>query len=165
VFIITDFTRRNNWWDLPHTAEAKLMTEDQVVQMKSLGIEIGSHGWSHRSLPMLNDEALTEELRRSKEDAERLLGKPVRYFAYPYGEVNDRVSAFARQAGYESAFATNQGPLSFYSDMFQIRRTLISNRADDAYLYVKLSGIEKACRRGWSILKKAIGKRPQYHPV
>ncbi|MBX2992552.1 MAG: polysaccharide deacetylase family protein [Bacteroidetes bacterium] len=164
VFVISDFSRQNNWWDLPYNmAEARLMKEDEIIKIRDFGIEIGSHGWSHRSLPLLKDDELAEELHHSKQILEKLLGKPVRYFAYPYGEVDDRVAAFARKSGYQCAFATNYGPWSFFRDLFQIRRTLISNRADALYLNFKLSGAEKGVRWMWSVTKQIVGRRPRYN--
>ncbi len=163
-FIVADFSRRTNWWDASKKiAEAKLMEKHQVLEMKASGVEIGSHGFSHRSMPLLSDDELSEELMRSKKVAEELLGQPVQYLAYPYGEVDERVKAAASQAGYQCAFATNSGPMFLHNDLYQIRRTTITNRADDLYLHVKLRGFEKSVRWGWSRVKTVIGKRPQYN--
>lgn len=164
VFIIADFSRRTNWWDTPkNIAEAKLMEKDQVLSLRSMGIEIGSHGWSHRSLPLLDDVDLENEFVQSRRAAEDLLQTPVKYFAYPYGEVDERVKAAARKAGYVCAFATNSGPMSFHGDLLQVRRTIICNRADSMYLFAKLAGHEKAFRIGWSITKDVIGRKPRYN--
>lgn len=163
VFLVADFSRRNNWWDLPkNIPEAKLMEKSQVRELLAMGIEIGSHSWSHPSLPLINDADLAFEFSHSKKVVEEVIQQPVHYFAYPYGEMDDRVKAAARAAGYACAFATNSGPLFFHDDLHQIRRTLIANRADDFYLFVKLAGIEKSLRVGWSLTKKVLRKRPHY---
>lgn len=164
VFIIADFSRRTNWWDVPKKiAEARLMEKYQVLDMRASGIEIGSHGFSHRSMPILNNDDLAEELFRSKRVVEELLAQPVQYLAYPYGEVDQRVKVVACQAGYRCAFATNSGPMFFHNDLYQIRRTLITNRDDELYLHLKLAGFDKALRWSWSRAKTIIGKRPQYN--
>ena len=164
VFVVSDFSRRTNWWDARKgIAQAQLMGKSEVRSLHEMGIEIGSHGWSHRSLPLLNDEELTVEFDRSRKTTEDVVGQSVRYFAYPYGEVDERVEAAARRAGYVCAFATNSGPMFFHSDLFQIRRTNIRNRSGKTYLYTKLSGIEKTLRYGWSVTKKLIGKKPKYN--
>ncbi|MEK7249381.1 MAG: polysaccharide deacetylase family protein, partial [Bacteroidota bacterium] len=161
---VADFSRRTNWWDASKKiAETKLIEKHQVLYMKASGNEIGSHGFSHRSMPLLSDDDLSEELMRSKKVAEELLGQPVQYLAYPYGEVDERVKAVARQAGYLCAFATNSGPMFLHNDLYQIRRTTITNRADDLYLHVKLKGLEKASLWSWSRVKTMIGRKPRYN--
>lgn len=159
VFILPDFSRRTNWWDTSKgIQEAPLMEPHQVVALQKMGFGIGSHGWSHRSLPWLNDEELADEFRRSKKATEELLGQPIHYFAYPYGDVDERVKAAAREANFRCAFATNSGPMSFHADLFQIRRTNMPNRSDNSFLYTKLFGVEKLVRTGWSLAKNVIGK-------
>lgn len=164
VFILPAI--RTNSWDAPKgIKEAKLMDEAQILNLKALGVEIGVHGWSHRSLPLLDDEDLANEFQQSKKTAEEILQQPVQYFAYPYGDVDERVKAAARKAGFLCAFATNSGPMRFHSDLHQIRRTIICNRAESPYLFVKLSGIEKVLRLGWSITKGMFGRQPRYNNV
>lgn len=164
VFILPGL--RTNSWDAPKgIAEAKLMETNQYLELREMGIEIGSHGWSHRSLPLLGDEELENELTQSKRVAEELLKQPIEYFAYPYGEVDERVKKAVRNAGYVCAFATNSGPMSFHGDLFQIRRSIVCNNADGLYLYKKLSRVEKIMRVGWSVAKQLMGRRPSYNKV
>jgi peptidoglycan/xylan/chitin deacetylase (PgdA/CDA1 family) len=164
VFILPAI--RTNSWDAPKgIKEAKLMDEIQFLDLKALGVEIGSHGWSHRSLPLLADDDLANEFQQSKKTAEEILQQPVQYFAYPYGDVDERVKAAARKAGFVCAFATNSGPIWFHRDLHQIRRTIICNRADNPYLFVKLSGIEKTLRVGWSMAKNILGRPPRHNTV
>jgi peptidoglycan/xylan/chitin deacetylase (PgdA/CDA1 family) len=163
VFIVTDFSNRTNWWDTPkHIAEAQLMGPRHIREMRTRGIEFGSHGVSHRSLPLVSSDELEFELRRSKKAAEEVLGYPVQYFAYPYGEVDERVKLATISAGYDCAFAFNSGPLHFHADPYEIRRALIGNHSSDMYLYWKLSGVEKAFKWSEWIGKKIIGKQPAY---
>lgn len=163
VFVVADFSRRTNWWDAPkHILEAPLMEPEHIREMKRSGIEIGSHGLTHRSLPMLSDDELAYELERSKASAEELLGEPVQYFAYPYGELDERVKLATIRAGYACAFASNSGPFSFHSDPFEIRRVLVASHYSAPYLYLKVSGIEKAFKWSEWVAKKVIGRQPAY---
>ncbi len=163
VFVVADLSRRNNWWDAPkQIAEARLMEPKHMVEMSKHGIEFGSHGVSHRSLPLLSSEDLDLELRHSKRTIEEVLNQPVKYFAYPYGEVNERVKNATIGSGYDCAFASNSGPLGFHSDLFEIRRILVANHSNSPYLYWKLSGLSKTFKWGEWVGKKAIGKQPAY---
>lgn len=163
VFIVADFSHRTNWWDAPkHITEARLMEPEHMIEMGNHGIEFGSHGLSHRSLPLLSNDELEGELRNSKKIVEEILDQPVPYFAYPYGEVDERVKVATISSGYACAFASNSGPLRFHDDLFEIRRVLIANHSNAPYLYLKLSGLEQALKWGEWIGKKVIGKQPVY---
>jgi len=48
------------------------------------------------------------EIADSKQLLEQSLGKSVTLLAYPYGETNDSVDHYAREAGFEAAFATDR---------------------------------------------------------
>jgi len=50
------------------------------------GHEIGTHLYSHDRRTVFEDGAFTEELRRSKSELEDLLGEPIRWLRFPYGE-------------------------------------------------------------------------------
>jgi peptidoglycan/xylan/chitin deacetylase (PgdA/CDA1 family) len=80
------------------------MTWDQLRSLADDGVEMGSHGVSHAHLPALFDDELGRELAESKKAIEAELGRPCTELAYPYGEHDARVRAFARRAGYERAY-------------------------------------------------------------
>jgi peptidoglycan/xylan/chitin deacetylase (PgdA/CDA1 family) len=157
VFIIPNFSLCTNSWDAEiSSSEARLMTREQVLALRGMGFEIGAHSWSHHSLPALDDAELDMELRKCKTAEEELLQEPVISFAYPYGDVDERVMTAARNAGYSCAFATNSGPMSFHKSFFRVRRTRIGNSANRLYLFLKVSGIEKAYRVARSRVKGII---------
>jgi hypothetical protein len=58
------------------------------------------------------------------------LGMPCRYLAYPYGEEDPRVRAAARTAGYDAAFALEQGVGAL--DRYAVPR-LVINRQDTLF--------------------------------
>jgi len=76
---------------------------DQVREMAATGIDIGSHGCSHRILTRLSPEEATEELIRSKAEIERRVGRIVLHFAFPDEAANGALLTSAATAGYRSA--------------------------------------------------------------
>jgi peptidoglycan/xylan/chitin deacetylase (PgdA/CDA1 family) len=68
--------------DLPRMAN---LSWDDVREMNAMGFEIGSHTVTHPNLGTVTTERLRLELRESKATLEKQLGRPVRWFAYPYG--------------------------------------------------------------------------------
>jgi peptidoglycan/xylan/chitin deacetylase (PgdA/CDA1 family) len=96
------------------TEKLGILQMDQIREIARMpGMEIGSHGMTHRSLTKLSPSELEEELVRSRETLESATGKPVRYLSYPFGDVNPAVRQAARAAGYQEAFSvwtTDEGP-------------------------------------------------------
>lgn len=76
------------------------MSWADLTLLVAAGWEVGSHSRTHPRLRELGDDELAEELGASREDCERQLGTPCTSLAYPFGDVDDRVAAAARQAGY-----------------------------------------------------------------
>jgi peptidoglycan/xylan/chitin deacetylase (PgdA/CDA1 family) len=64
------------------------------------GWEIGSHTVNHALLPGIDDQQLTAELAHSRVRIAESIGR-CSAVAYPYGQADGRVSAAARDAGYQ----------------------------------------------------------------
>jgi peptidoglycan/xylan/chitin deacetylase (PgdA/CDA1 family) len=81
------------------------LTWSDVRTLRSAGMAVGSHTWSHRNLARLSSAEAEQDLRRSRTVLEERLGEPVRAVAYPWGKlgrhVTDATFAAARRAGYE----------------------------------------------------------------
>jgi len=98
----------NDW--MPESSERRpLMTEAQLRQLPEQDITVGSHSLTHARLPELDDAALTRELEDSRARLADTLGRTVDLLAYPHGLYDDRVIAFAREAGYIGACSTRSG--------------------------------------------------------
>jgi peptidoglycan/xylan/chitin deacetylase (PgdA/CDA1 family) len=106
VFLVTGFMGRTNTWDirLPGNMTRHLSWE-QTKEMADAGMEIGSHGVSHSDLTRIPPKNAFQELDASKKAIEDRLGKPVRFFAFPFGRYNDRILDLGRSAGYGGVFA------------------------------------------------------------
>lgn len=65
--------------------------------------EICGHGLYHSSLESIGAPLAMYEIVEDKRQLERLAGKPVKIFAYPYGRYDDRVVEQLRLAGYQGA--------------------------------------------------------------
>ncbi len=76
---------------------------DQVREMAGAGLEIGSHGCSHRILTRLKTEEAKEEMIRSKAEIEGRIGLEAQHFAFPNEAANRDLLALAEVAGYRTA--------------------------------------------------------------
>ena len=124
VFVVAGKLGGTNDWDGETPGDA-LLTGDGVRALHAAGIEIGSHGATHRALPELSDADLEAEVKGSKETLERVLGAPVTSFCYPYGACDDRAAAAVKNAGYRAATVIRGGIQDDFSDAFRLKRVAV----------------------------------------
>jgi peptidoglycan/xylan/chitin deacetylase (PgdA/CDA1 family) len=124
LFVVTSEKERTNCWD-PGQPRAQLLSGTQMREMARSGIEFGSHTVSHSDLTAAPVDKVEEELAASKVSLEQTLSAEVSAFAYPYGRLNDRVKQAVNSANYKFAVAADSGPLTFYEDLLEIRRTQV----------------------------------------
>lgn len=135
VFLISDYVGKKSNWDYQSKQH---LSWETIREMSEHGIEFGSHSRSHVDLRSLDNKALNDELLGSKKVIEDKLGKPVRYFSYPFGRYNERVTEAAAKAGYQSAYSLSTG-----FDDFSIARHA-------AYLYdTPYSIYQKIVKQSW----------------
>jgi peptidoglycan/xylan/chitin deacetylase (PgdA/CDA1 family) len=106
-------------WDRHFTVRLPNLTWDDVIEMADMGFEIGSHTMTHPNLADLTDEQARYELSESKKLLEHKLGRPVRYFAYPFGErehFRREQLDLVRAAGYEGCVSAHGGFIYRHGD-------------------------------------------------
>jgi peptidoglycan/xylan/chitin deacetylase (PgdA/CDA1 family) len=80
------------------------MTWENINEMASNNMEIGSHAASHPILSRLTDKEMKQEIIDSKQTIESITKKECRTIAYPVGERNaftEKVQEVSEAAGYE----------------------------------------------------------------
>src|ERR1700693_977465 len=102
-----------------------MLTWTEAIEMSRSGIDMGAHTVTHPLLSYENDMTVEHELRLSKQTLEEKLEKPVRAFAYPNGDWDERVRRWVEQVGYECAFTTRPGWYRRGEDPYSIRRILL----------------------------------------
>jgi peptidoglycan/xylan/chitin deacetylase (PgdA/CDA1 family) len=88
------------------------LTWDDVREMTRMGFDIGSHTASHANLARIPAERAWRELVDSKAELEDRLGRPVHWFAYPFGGRNDfgpEQIVLVQEAGYDCCFSGHGG--------------------------------------------------------
>lgn len=111
--------------------------------------EIGSHSYNHELLPQLDDEALHQEIARSKDFLQKNIGHPVETFCYPNGDADQRVSAAVSKAGYTCAVTMQPGLNRPDRPPFMLKRWFIhedrlkcpAGRASSIMLRMEISGL------------------------
>ena len=104
----------------------KVNTVGQIREAADCGVEIGCHARTHFDFSQVHDKrVIRREIIDAKEELEQMIGKPVGYFAFPYGlpahltpEAIEMIHA-AGFVGFCSAFGGYNLP---GRDAFHIRR-------------------------------------------
>lgn len=103
-----------------------MLSESQVKKLVAEGMEVGSHTVNHPILNCETDSDAEFQIRQDKQQLETLIGRPVKFFAYPNGIPG---KDFARQhvdivrgCGFEAAVTTSPGVVHSSDDVWQLPR-------------------------------------------
>jgi peptidoglycan/xylan/chitin deacetylase (PgdA/CDA1 family) len=105
-----------------HVFRRPVLDRDGIVELRAIGMEIGSHSLTHANLTKCSDPA--RELSESKERLEQILAEPILSFCYPGGKFNGTTCALARAAGYKLARTTVAFQTGLEFDPFRMPVTL-----------------------------------------
>lgn len=125
-----------NWAGLTPTVRTThhALEPGKVVELERGGIiDVGAHTVHHLELPAQPFHVQREEISKSKSDLERLLGHPVRGFAYPYGLYSEASVAAAREAGFDYACACSSRTVRRHSDVYLLPRVDVLNWDGDGF--------------------------------
>jgi peptidoglycan/xylan/chitin deacetylase (PgdA/CDA1 family) len=99
MFVPAGLLGGDNAWD-PEGPRKALLSAGQLRQVAAAGIEVGSHGFRHQSLPASSDADLAREIGESRDILADVTGHEVDGFCYPYGHHDERVIDRVERAGY-----------------------------------------------------------------
>ena len=110
VFVVAEWVGlTNDWPGQPNwVRRQKVMSWDTLCGLVEAGMEVGAHTASHPRLTRLTLEAQRREMSVCDEAIQSRLGRPVRAFAYPYGDLSTHLEGLVA-AHYEAGFSTRLG--------------------------------------------------------
>jgi peptidoglycan/xylan/chitin deacetylase (PgdA/CDA1 family) len=109
----------------PERPKRLMLSWDEVDALRGLGFSIGAHTVTHPILSRLTPDRAWEEIHGSKAAIEKVLGAPVRGFAYPNGrpdDYNETVTQLVRDAGFTCAVTTRRGLNDTGAQVLELRR-------------------------------------------
>ncbi len=110
-----------------------MLNWEEVLALKRMGVEIGSHTHTHQILTNLDDCELRKQLSYSKNLIEKRTKIKCQYFAYPNGDKNDfdeRSISVLKNLGYKCAVSLIFGSNLPGSDPFKLKRIPITLKDD-----------------------------------
>ena len=126
AFIVSGPASGTNEWDQSYGAKTlRLLSADGQREVASLGVEVGSHSRTHLEMPLLDDDERKAETRGSSDDlAANGVPRP-RFFAYPYGAVDEGSKKAVHEAGYFAGFGLKQRRLTRACDILDLPRVIV----------------------------------------
>ena len=98
------------------------MNWEQIREMASAGVTIGSQTASHLHMATAAPEKNQRELEHSNKRFEENLGKRPWLFAYPYGESSLAVQEGVKKNGFLAAFGQHSGAIGGQGNFFDLPR-------------------------------------------
>jgi len=95
--------------------------------LRAAGMQIGAHTVSHPILATLSPQQAADEMARSRDVLQALLGERIGLFAYPNGRpgtdyLPDVHPGLVRELGFDAAVSTRWAAARHGEDVFQIPR-------------------------------------------
>ncbi|MEG3898512.1 MULTISPECIES: sulfotransferase [unclassified Microcoleus] len=126
VFLVAESIGKTNSWEKAEFEEVQLMRWQEIRQLRDAGIEFGSMSATHQPLTALSPTEIVREGAKSCEILERGLGKSVRYFAYPYGDVDPIVAHLIGASGYTFGVSYGSEFSSFDDSLLSLPRIQVT---------------------------------------
>jgi len=96
----------NNWLTQPKNSyNYSMLNWDQIDELFQAGLSIEAHTHTHPWLTKLSKDEIHQECETANHQIERHLGCSPQYFAYPYGDYNQKVIEIVKQM-YKASFTT-----------------------------------------------------------
>jgi len=111
------------------------MSSEMIKDLADKGHVIGSHTWDHHSVKNYTEEDYKVQFAGSREKLEKITGKPVEYFAYPFGIWNEAALPQLEQTGYKGAFQLSASKRDSTLPLYTLRRMIVPGTWNTATMH------------------------------
>jgi peptidoglycan/xylan/chitin deacetylase (PgdA/CDA1 family) len=112
-FVMTVVLDRPNW-----------LSRNDLRALDAAGMTIASHTWDHHPVTRYGDADWSTQLAKPREQLEKIVGRDVDLFAYPYGLWNRAALPHVQATGYRAAFQLTEQPQDAELPLLSVRRVL-----------------------------------------
>jgi peptidoglycan/xylan/chitin deacetylase (PgdA/CDA1 family) len=142
LFVVSHLPGHSPWWSGTegYDREDKFVTAEQLVNLPSELVTIGSHTMTHPNLSALSEEMAKRELFDSRQLLQQTLRREIRLFAFPHGAFNDALVTWCREAGYQRVFSIEPTMTFSNSPEYVTGRVIADPTDSDLEFRLKISG-------------------------
>jgi peptidoglycan/xylan/chitin deacetylase (PgdA/CDA1 family) len=80
------------------------MSKEQVKQLADEGHTVGSHTYDHKNVKTYTSDDWVDQIQKPSQQLQTITGKPVAYFAYPFGLWNKEAIAKLKDHDFKAVF-------------------------------------------------------------
>jgi peptidoglycan/xylan/chitin deacetylase (PgdA/CDA1 family) len=117
--------------------KSEVCSPEEIRRLREPGlIDIGAHTCTHPMLSQLPAGEQLQEISRSKELLEEIVGNPIEAFSYPYGgrfDYSQDTVDLVRRSGFRLACSNFEGHVRGSNDFYQLPRYLVRNWDGDIF--------------------------------
>ncbi len=126
IFPVAGYIGKLATWGTLRNPDLRILSKDMLVELSSLGVEVGAHTMDHTKLTHLKPKDALNQVKNSKESLEQLLGKNIHSFAYPHGDFNNEVIDIVKEAGFTNALTCLSNYAEEAKSAFEVPRKYIT---------------------------------------
>lgn len=101
------------------------LSKEEIKNLSDSGNTIAAHTWDHHMVTKYAGDDWNTQLVKPKAKLEEIIGKPIPYFAYPFGLWNKEAIPEIKKSGYKMAFILSTKRDSI-DPLYTIRRMIVS---------------------------------------
>jgi peptidoglycan/xylan/chitin deacetylase (PgdA/CDA1 family) len=98
------------------------LSPQQIVALEQVGWEIGSHSATHANFTDLSASEMEYEIKGSRIELEKIVGKTVTSFSYPKGVYDDEILKATRDGGFSMGFTIDDEYIGPTTDLLRVPR-------------------------------------------
>ena len=102
----------------------RYMNKEQIKNLSDSGNVIAGHTWDHHMVTKYTATDWDIQLNKPQKQLETITGKPIKYFAYPFGLWNTTAITEIKNRGYKLAFSLST-KRDTTEPLYTIRRILV----------------------------------------
>ncbi|MFI5151886.1 MAG: polysaccharide deacetylase family protein [Chitinophagales bacterium] len=104
--------------------KSRYMSKEQIRELSDKGNTIGSHTWDHHNVNKYQAADWIIQVDKPTQQLESITGKPIHYFAYPFGLWNQAAIPELKKRGFFAAFQLSE-KWDRNDPLYTIRRIII----------------------------------------
>lgn len=146
IFLVSSAEKRKmyedallKWSGLSRTGRKnrRIMTSEEIKKIsQKRGISIGAHTVTHACLKHLDVSEQRTEILESKKSLEKIIGKEVKLFSYPFGsqdDYSDVTVGLLKDLGFEKSVVAYPGNITECANLYELNRFTVKNYDEKAF--------------------------------
>ena len=117
----------------------RYMNKEQIKELSDNGHEIACHTWDHHNVKKYAGDDWEKQLTKPKTTLETITGKPVEYFAYPFGLWNEAAIPELKKHGFKAAYQLSD-KRDQTNPVYSLRRMLVPGTMSTASMHKWMTG-------------------------